>query len=69
MDGTGDLAALSSLGAQLDDLAARVTALAQRYGDSPDSAVAAELFAVERALLAARRSVDRAARLLEGTAP
>jgi hypothetical protein len=66
MTATGDLALLSSIGAQIDELAARVTVLAEQYGDSPDSAVAAELFAVERALLGARRSLDRARNFLAG---
>jgi hypothetical protein len=45
-----DLASLSSVGAQIDELAARVTEMAERYGETPDSLVAAELFAAERGL-------------------
>lgn len=60
-----DLALLSSIAAQLDDLAARVTEMAERYGASPDSAVASELFGAERSVLAARRAIDRAAAGLE----
>jgi hypothetical protein len=59
-----DLASLSSVGAQIDELAARVTEMAERYGETPDSLVAAELFAAERGLLGARRSVERAASAL-----
>ena len=33
--------------------------MAERYGETPDSAVATELFGAERALLGARRSLDR----------
>jgi hypothetical protein len=62
---TSDLALLSGIGAQVDDLAGRVTEMAERYGTTPDSAVATELFGSERALLSARRSLDRAATFLE----
>jgi len=68
VDATRDLAVLSSLGAQIDDLAQRVTEMAERYGETPDSAISAELFNAERALLGARRSIDRASGFLdEGT--
>jgi hypothetical protein len=60
-----DLAALSSIVAQVDELSRRVTDLAERYGETPDSAVASELFATERALATARRSLDRASTLLD----
>jgi hypothetical protein len=59
-----DLASLSSVGAQLDDLATRITEMAERYGATPDSLVAAELFAAERGLMGARRSIERAATAL-----
>ncbi len=59
-----DLAALSSITTQVDELGRRVTELAEAYGGSPDSAIAAELFAAERSLRAAVRSLDRAARFL-----
>jgi hypothetical protein len=62
---SSDLAVLSSIVAQVDDLARRVTDLAERYGSSPDSAVAAELFSTERALAAAHRSLDRVSGLLD----
>jgi hypothetical protein len=61
---TTDLALLSSIAAQVHDLAGRVTEMAERYGVSPDSAVASELFTAERSLLAARRAIDRASSLL-----
>ena len=60
-----DLAQLSSIRAQIEDLAQRVTEMAERYGDSPDSAIAAELFGAERSLIAARRALERAAAFLE----
>jgi hypothetical protein len=55
-----DLAELSTLRAQLDDLVGRVTKLATRYDDTDDSAVADDLFATERSLLTARRTLQRA---------
>jgi hypothetical protein len=57
---SSDHAELSTLRAQVDDLARRVVAVAQHYDDTPDSAVAADLFAAERSLVAARRQLDRA---------
>jgi hypothetical protein len=59
-----DLALLSSIATQVDELALRLTDLADRYGTTPDSAIAAELYAVERALNTAGRSLERATRLL-----
>jgi hypothetical protein len=58
-------AELATLRAQLDDLVERVTTLAKRYENSDDSAVADDLFATERSLLAARRLLDRAATRLD----
>ena len=60
-----DLALLSSLTTQIDELVTRVTAVAERYGETPDSAIATELFAAERALTTARRSLERASSLLD----
>lgn len=57
---TSDIAELSSLRAQLEDLTARVVAVAEHYDETPDSAVAADLFAAERSLIGAGRAVDRA---------
>jgi len=57
---SSDFAELSSLKAQLDDLTARVVAVGDRYRDTDDSAIAAELDQAERALLGAYRSLDRA---------
>jgi hypothetical protein len=55
-----DHAELSSLHSQLEELTARVVAVADRYRDTPDSALTAELDAAERNLLTARRAIDRA---------
>jgi hypothetical protein len=60
MSADSDLAELSTLRAQVDDLARRVVAVAEHYDDTPDSAVATDLFAAERSLVAARRQLDRA---------
>jgi hypothetical protein len=67
MSATSDLAVLSSVVTQVEELARRVTELAEQYGESPDSAVAAELFASEGALATARRTLERAATLLQST--
>jgi len=68
MDPIRDLAIVSSLHAQVDELAGRVTTLADGYRATPDSAVASELYSAERALLAVRRSFERVTRLLESVA-
>jgi hypothetical protein len=64
---TSDLATISSIATQVDELARRITQLAESYGTTPDSAIAGELYAVERALNAAMRSLDRVSRLLSGS--
>ena len=61
MSTDSDLAELSTLRAQVEEIVRRVTTVAEHYGDTPDSAVAADLFAAERSLIAARRQLDRAA--------
>jgi hypothetical protein len=65
MSTSSDHAELSTIRTLLDDLTTRVVAIADRYGASPDSAVAADLYAAERSLIAARRSVERASAALE----
>ena len=65
MSTTNDVATLSSVTAQVDELGRRVTEIAERYGETPDSAIAAELFAAERALASARRALDRVMSLLD----
>jgi hypothetical protein len=57
---SSDLAELSTLRAQVDELTARVLVVAERYDDSSDSAIATELFAAERSLVSAKRTLDRA---------
>lgn len=66
MSTESDAAELSSLRAQLDELARRVEAVALRYQETPDSAVATELFEAERALRSAGRVVERAQGTLGG---
>ena len=55
-----ELPELSTLRALLDELTVRLVNVAERYDETPDSAVAADLFAAERALLGAGRALDRA---------
>jgi hypothetical protein len=59
-----DLAELSSLHAQVSDVIERIVQVADRYRDTDDSAVTAELDAVERALTVARRALEHATTLL-----
>jgi hypothetical protein len=66
MAASSDFAELSSLRAQLEDLTIRVVAVGDRYRDTDDSAIAAELDQAERALLGAVRALDRAAGMLSG---
>jgi hypothetical protein len=61
MSAESDLAELSTLRSQLDELAGRLEAVALRYQETPDSAVAVELFEAERALRSAGRVIGRAA--------
>jgi hypothetical protein len=60
-----DTALLSSIVAQVEELTRRVTALAEAYGSTPDSAIASEMFAAERSLITARRALERATRFME----
>jgi hypothetical protein len=59
-------AELSTLHSQLEELTDRVVAVADRYRDTPDSAITTELDSAERNLLTARRAVERAQRNLPG---
>jgi hypothetical protein len=68
VDPRSDLAALSSISAQIDDLAGRITEMGERYGVTPDSAIATELFGAERSLLGARRALSRASGFLDDLA-
>jgi hypothetical protein len=60
MSAESDRAELATLRAQLDDLIVRVEAVATRYEESDDSAVADDLFGAERSLVSARRLIERA---------
>jgi hypothetical protein len=60
MSATSDHAELTMLRSVLDDLVTRIVAISDRYRESEDSAVAADLDGAERTLLTARRAVDRA---------
>ena len=68
MPPSSDLAELTTLRSQLEDLARRVEAVAERYHDTPDSQIASDLFAVERLLISARRSLDKATSALDDLA-
>jgi hypothetical protein len=61
---SSDFAELSSLKAQLEELTSRVVAVGDRYRDTDDSAISAEIDQAERAMLGAYRSLDRATSLL-----
>jgi hypothetical protein len=62
---SSDFAELSSLNAQLEELTTRVVAVADRYRDTDDSAVASEIDQAERGLIGASRSLDRAIGMLQ----
>lgn len=64
MSTSSDIAELSTVRAQVGELVERVLEVAERYDDTSDSAIATELFAAERALVSATRTLDRALRLL-----
>jgi uncharacterized protein YlxW (UPF0749 family) len=57
-------AELSTLQSQIEELTDRIVAVADRYRDTPDSAITAELDGAERNLLTARRAIERALRNL-----
>ena len=65
MSASSDFAELSSLNAQLQELTTRVVAVADRYRDTDDSAVASEIDQAERGLIGASRSLDRAIGMLQ----
>jgi len=62
---SSDRAELSTLRSQLEELARRAMTVADRYDDTPDSQIASDLYAAERTLLNARRSLDRAIAALD----
>jgi hypothetical protein len=68
MPPSSDLAELTTLRSQLEELARRVETVAERYDDTPDSQIASDLYAVERLLISARRSLDKATSALDDLA-
>ncbi len=62
---SSDSAELSTLRSQLEELTMRVVQVADRYAETPDSAIAADLYGAERSLIGARRAVDHAIRALD----
>jgi len=69
MSSASDLAELSSVRSQLEEMTNRVAAIATRYQATPDSAVAIDLFEAERALTSAGRVIDRAITALGELSP
>lgn len=59
------LGELSTLTTQLEELSVRVTEVAERYAETPDTRIAHDLFTAERALHGAKRALDQAADLLK----
>lgn len=64
MNVPSDLAELSSLRAQVDDIVTRVVQIGDGYRATDDRAVTGELEQAERALTSARRALDHAAATL-----
>jgi hypothetical protein len=60
MSSESDHAELSSLLSQLEELTARLVAVADRYRGGEGSAVVVDLDSAERSQIAARRAVTRA---------
>lgn len=57
---SSDQAELSSISSALEELAARITVIAERRDDDPDDPVSTGLFEVDRSLRNAVRQLDRA---------
>ena len=64
---TSDAAELSSITSALEDLAGRITSIAERRDDDPDDPVSAGLFEVDRSLRNAVRQLERARNRLGGS--
>ena len=64
MAASSDHAELSTLRSALEESTRRIVAVADRYRETDDSAVAGDLDSAERGLVAARRAMDRALRAL-----
>lgn len=67
MSSTSDVAELSSVRAQLDEIRERIVAVCDHYRSGPDSAVTNDLDQVERSLLAAARALMKAQSVLTET--
>ncbi len=61
MPPNNNLAELSTIRSQLDELTERVVAVADQYRDTADSVVAADLDHAERSMIAASRAIQHAA--------
>lgn len=57
-----EMAELSTVATQIDELIARVTEVAEQYHGTDDDAAAVRLFEVERSLMGAARSLRSAMR-------
>jgi hypothetical protein len=68
MPASSDLAELSTVRSQLEELARRVEAVGDRYEDTADSQIASDLYVAERSLISARRAVDKAIAALDDLA-
>ena len=68
MPPSSDLAELSTVRSQLEELARRVEEVADRYEDTADSQIASDLYTAERTLISARRAVDKAISALDDLA-
>jgi hypothetical protein len=64
MSARSDVAELSSLRAQIEDLTRRVVLISDSYRNTDDSAVTGELDQAERSLTNARRALERASATL-----
>lgn len=61
---TSDVAELSTVATQIEELAERITSMAERHRGTDLDDVAVRLFEVERALHSARRNLAAAVRAL-----
>lgn len=64
MNQESDHAEVATIRSQLGELTERVVTVALAYEDTADSAIASDLFIVERHLISARRAIERAVRAL-----
>ena len=64
MANPSDLAELSTIRSQLQELTTRIVKVAEQYQKTPDSAIASDLFGAERFLVNAGRAIDRASAAL-----